>query len=323
MSRLIEDLIDVSRISRGKLELRKEATELTSLVRGVAEATRPVADAMTHDQIVTLPSEPIYVYADPTRLAQAVGNILNNAYKFTERGGRIVLSVEREGEQAVIRVRDSGIGIDAEQLPRIFELFTQVDASIERSRGGLGIGLSLVKDVVDMHGGIVTATSEGLGRGTEFVVRLPILAGMFEPKASQAETAPQAMTPLHILVVDDNHDSAESLALVLRMKGHDVRTVHDGVAAVEEAARSRPDLILLDIGLPGLNGFDVARQIRRQPGAGAIRIVALTGWGQDEYRRRAEEAGFDHHFVKPVAPDDLDRLLAKVSPRPAGSGPPG
>ena len=312
MARLIDDLIDVSRISKGKLELRREPTELTSTVRSVAEATRPICETMRHEFSVTLPPTPIYVHADPIRLAQVVGNLLNNACKFTEDGGRIELTVEREGEQAIIRVRDSGIGIASDHLPRIFDLFTQIDHSIERSRGGLGIGLSLVKDVVEMHGGTVTAHSAGLGQGCEFVVRLPVLVGANLPVTPEPSKATQAATTRRILIVDDNHDSAESLAMLLKSKGHRVHTAFDGFEAVEEALRLRPEVILLDLGLPRLNGFEVAERIRKQPGGDKVKLVALTGWGQMEFRRRSKEAGFNAHLVKPVAPDDLDRIIGTI-----------
>ena len=312
MTRLIDDLIDVSRISRGKLELRRESTDLTSTVRSVAEATRPFCETMRHELSITLAPPPIYVDADPIRLAQVVANLLNNACKFTDHGGRIELTVQREGEQAIVRVRDSGIGIASDHLPRIFDLFTQIDHSMERSRGGLGIGLSLVKDVVEMHGGTVTAHSAGPGHGSEFVVRLPVLVESPTPTVPELTKAPQTARTHLILVVDDNRDSARSLAMVLKAKGHSVHTAHDGVEAVEEAMRLRPEMILLDLGLPRLNGFEAAQRIRKQPGGDTVKLVALTGWGQKEDRRRSKEAGFNAHLVKPIATEDLDRLIATI-----------
>jgi signal transduction histidine kinase/ActR/RegA family two-component response regulator len=314
MARLIDDLIDISRISRGKLQLRREPTDLISVARSVAEATLPICDAMRHELRVTFPSEPIYVDADPTRLAQVVGNLLNNACKFTTSGGRISLVVEQDHEEVLIRVQDTGIGISADYLPRVFDLFTQADSSIERTRSGLGIGLSLVKDVVEMHGGSVSVESAGPGQGSEFIVRLPVLVDPTRPGRLELVDAAEPLVSRRILVVDDNHDSADSLAVLLTLKGHDVHSAHDGLAAVEEAAKLHPDLILLDIGLPCINGFEAARRIRKQPGGEDVKLVALTGWGQEDYRRRSEEAGFNAHLVKPVAPEDLDRVLATLIP---------
>jgi len=305
---LVDDLLDVNRISRGKIELRRERIELAAVVTDAVEIARPLSERMQHELTVTVPAEPICVNADPLRLAQVVGNLLNNACKFTEKQGRVRLSVEREGEQAVIRVRDNGMGIAADQLPRIFDLFMQVDVSIERSVSGLGIGLSLVKSLVEMQGGTVDAYSAGVGHGSEFVVRLPITAEAPTPQPVDDRTTTHAH---RILVVDDSRDAAESLAMLLELTGNETHTAHDGLEAVETAARVRPDLVLLDIGLPKINGYEAARRIREQPWGKSLVLVALTGWGQDEDRQKSREAGFDGHMVKPVDTAALTKLLAE------------
>jgi signal transduction histidine kinase len=314
MVRLVDDLLDVSRISRDKIELRREPIELASVVHHAVEAVRPVYESMDHELTVTLPPQPTYLNADPIRLAQVVGNLLNNACKFTEKGGRIRLTVEREGKHAVIRVQDTGIGIAAKQLLHIFEMFTQVDTSLERSRDGLGIGLTLVKKLVEMHGGTVEARSAGVGQGSEFVVRLPALSKPLPPLPREPSgVKPVATVQRRILVVDDNPDSADSLAMLLKLSGHEVHTAHDGLEAVEAAAKFQPDVILLDIGLPRLDGYEAARRIREQQRDKGLILVALTGWGQDEDRRRSEEAGFDAHMVKPVDLAALSNLLVELS----------
>jgi signal transduction histidine kinase/ActR/RegA family two-component response regulator len=317
MVRLVDDLLDVSRISRGSIHLRREPVELASIVHQAVEAARPLCATLDHELTVTLPPQAIYLDADPSRLAQVVGNLLSNACKFTERGGHIRLSVEREGNEALVRVQDTGIGIAAEQLPRIFEMFTQVDTSLERSRDGLGVGLPLVKNVVDMHGGTVEARSRGLGQGSEFVVRLPILSAPPPPRPREPSgSKPVATVPRRILVVDDNRDAADSLAMLLKLTGHDVRIAGDGLEALEEAATFTPHVILLDIGLPRLNGYEAARRIRDQQRHEGLTLVALTGWGQEEDRRRSEEAGFDAHLIKPVDFAALTKLLAESVPTP-------
>ncbi|MGH8490362.1 MAG: CheR family methyltransferase, partial [Gammaproteobacteria bacterium] len=277
MVRLVDDLLDVSRISRGKIELRRERSELASAVHHAVEAARPLCERMDHEMTVTLPPEPVYLNADPIRLTQVVGNLLNNAGKFTERGGRIGVTVEREDGEAVVRVRDTGIGITAEELPRIFEMFTQLDTSLERSRSGLGIGLALAKNLVELHGGTVEVHSAGLGQGSEFRVRLPIVVETPELPPEPTARAPTPMTARRILVVDDNRDSAESLTMLLNLTGYETHTAYDGLDAVEAAATFRPDVILLDIGLPKLNGFEAARKIREQQSDKSLVLVALTG----------------------------------------------
>ena len=300
MVRLVDDLLDVSRISLGKIELRKGRVELASVVHHAVEACRPTMESDTHDLSITLPTQPIYLDADPTRLAQVLGNLLNNACKFTDKGGHIWLRVEREGKQAVIRVRDNGIGIAADQLPRIFEMFMQVDTSLERSVSGLGIGLTLAKNLVEMHDGTLEVHSAGAGQGSEFVVRLPIMVETPKPPPEPTVSEPTTMTARRILVVDDNRISADSLARLLQLTGNETHTAYDGLEAVQAAKTLRPDVVLLDIGLPKLNGYEAARKIRGQPWGKKMVLVALTGWGQDEDRRKSREAGFNGHIVKPV-----------------------
>ncbi len=313
MVRLVDDLLDVSRISRGKIELRRERIELASTVNDAIEAARSLARSLGHELTVTLPSQPVFLDADPVRLAQLVGNLLNNACKFTPRGGRISLMVAQDGEQLVLKVRDSGIGIAADQLTRIFEMFTQVDTSLERSQSGLGIGLTLVKNLVEMHGGTVEAHSAGVGQGSEFVVRLPIVADAMESPPTAVNESSFTSAP-RILVVDDNRDSADSLATLLKLAGSKTHTAYDGLEAVEAVAAFRPDVVLLDIGLPKLNGYEAARKIREQPQGDEIVLIALTGWGQETDRRRSSEAGFNRHLVKPVEYDQLTKLLSELVP---------
>lgn len=313
MTRLVDDLLDVSRISRGSIELRKEYVELVSAVQHAVEAAQPFCELLEHALTVTLPQQPVYLNADPTRLAQIVGNLLHNACKFTDKGGRIALIVECEGNAAVIRVRDSGVGIAPEQFTRVFEMFTQIDTSLERSRGGLGIGLTLVKNLVEMHGGTVQVHSAGINQGSEFEVRLPLAADV--PDQLLSEPVPVAPAQSRrILVVDDNRDAATSLAKLLQLGDHVTHIAHDGREAVQAAQSFRPDVVLLDIGLPELNGFEVARMIRQQPWGKDMVLVALTGWGQDEDRRLSSEAGFDAHLVKPADPVELTELMARVRP---------
>ncbi len=310
--RLVDDLLDVSRISHGHIELRRERIELASVVHHAVEAAQPLLDGMDHDLTVVMPSQSLYVHADASRLAQVVGNLLNNAGKFTDRGGRIALSIEREGKQAVIRVRDNGIGIAPDQVPRIFDMFAQVDTSFERSTAGLGIGLSLVRQLLALHGGTVEARSGGVGRGSEFIVRLPITEPPAQSGAGEAPRAPLVAIGGCILVVDDNRDAADSVATLLALAGNDVHTAYDGLEALETAAIVRPDVMLLDIGLPKLNGYQVARRIREQTWGKRIALVALTGWGQDEDRKKSRDAGFDTHLVKPVDPTALLKILNEL-----------
>jgi signal transduction histidine kinase/ActR/RegA family two-component response regulator len=319
MVRLVDDLLDVSRITRGKLELRKERVELATVMQTAVEIARPLIEAGGHELTVTLPKQPVHVDGDLTRLAQVFSNLLNNAAKYNEPGGHIRLTAERQGSDAVVTVKDTGVGIPADMLPKLFEMFTQVDRSLERSQGGLGLGLNIVRRLVEMHGGSVEAHSDGHGKGSEFVVRLPVVfvqTAQAQPACGECHGTPAG--PCKVLVVDDNVDSATSLGLMLRLMGHDSRTAHDGLQAVDVAGSYRPDVVLLDIGLPKLNGYDVARRIREQPWGKEMKLVALTGWGQDEDKRQAKEAGFDHHMVKPVDPAALEKLLGKFCPVPAG-----
>jgi PAS domain S-box-containing protein len=311
MVRLVDDLLDLSRITRSKIELHKECVGLAAVLQSAVETSRPLIEAADHRLSVTLPAKPVYVDADVIRLAQVFSNLLNNAAKFTERGGQIWLTAEREGSDAVVTVRDSGVGIPAPMLPRIFEMFTQVDRSLERSHSGLGVGLTLVKRLVDLHGGSVEARSEGHGRGSEFIVRLPVV---FVPATeSLAGDQVDAIRTKHrILIVDDNEDAAASMDMVLRIMGNEVQVAHDGLEAVDRAATFSPNVVLLDIGMPKLNGYDAARRIRQLTNGKDMVLVALTGWGQDEDKRRATEAGFDHHLTKPVDPAALEQLLAGV-----------
>ncbi len=323
MVRLVDDLMDVSRITQNKLVLRKERVELAAVLRSAVESARPLIEANGHELVVTLPPQPVYLDGDLTRLAQVFANLLNNAAKYTEPGGRIRLTGEVDGNEVVVKVRDNGVGIPPDMLPRVFEMFTQVDRSLERSQGGLGIGLSLVRGLVQMHGGTIAVCSDGPGRGSEFTVRLPVFCGPLPPEpAPDGGVEPkEAGCKRRILVVDDNKDSANSLSLMLRLTGNEVRTAHDGLAAVDAAAAFQPDVVLLDIGLPKLNGYDAARRIRSLAGGQAVFLIALTGWGQDEDRRRSTEAGFNLHLVKPVDLAALQNLLAGLHRGPVAVRP--
>jgi len=311
--RLVDDLLDVNRVAHDRLELRKTQVELTSVIEQAVEACFPLAQRLQHEIVVKLPADPVYLLADRARLAQVFSNLLNNACKYMDPSGHITLEAWTEGDHVLVKVSDTGVGIPPEQLSRIFDMFTQVNKSLERADGGLGIGLTLVQSLVQMHGGTVEAFSEGLGKGSEFVVRLPVLADAVDlsedapPASKEQETRRR-----RILVVDDNVDAAMSLAIILEMAGHEVHTAHDGVDAVDAVGEFRPDVALLDIGLPGLSGLDVARRIRQEPWGAGISLVALTGWGQEEDRRNTQEAGFDAHLVKPVEHSDLMTLLARL-----------
>jgi two-component system CheB/CheR fusion protein len=331
LARLVDDLLDVSRITRGKVQLSTASVDLAAVVARAVDASRPLIESRCHELTVTLPPGPVVVEADATRLGQVVGNLLSNAAKYTPESGHIRLTVEvapspqppSPGErgamgEAVLRVRDDGIGITADLLPRVFDLFTQGDQSLARSEGGLGIGLTLVKRLVEMHGGTVEARSEGMGRGSEFVVRLPCPLSLALGPLPDTRDLGQGTrdkgqgSGLRILVVDDNADAAESLALLLLGAGHEVHTAHDGPAALEAARAIRPDAVVLDIGLPRMDGYEVARRLCGEPGLARPLLVALTGYGQEEDRRRVEEAGFDAYLVKPAEPETLRALLADL-----------
>jgi signal transduction histidine kinase/ActR/RegA family two-component response regulator len=311
MARLVDDLLDVSRVTRGKIALQKERVDLRALAARAAETCRPLIEGRRHALAVALPEGPAFVEADPTRLEQVLTNLLNNAAKYTEPGGRIRLAVERAGGDAVVRVRDTGIGMAPEVRARAFDLFVQGDRALARSEGGLGVGLTMVRSLVEMHGGAVEAHSDGPGQGSEFVVRLPLLPGGEGSDASPREAAAPAQRACRILVVDDNRDSADSLALLLRLAGHAVRVAYDGRAALEAARAGPPEVVFLDLGMPGMDGHEVARRLREQDGMGRALLVAVSGYGQEEDRARSLAAGFDYHLVKPVEPGAVQALLAE------------
>lgn len=314
MSRLLDDLLDVSRISRNRLELRKERIELAEVVQCAVETSRPHIDSGGHELNVVLPPGPVYLDADPVRLAQVFSNLLNNAAKYTEKGGHIRLHLERQGSDVVVSVQDDGIGIAAEMLPRLFDIFSQSTRVLERSQGGLGIGLSLVRGLVELHGGRIEAKSAGPGKGSEFIVRLPVIVEKLVRESASGSNGgePESAPGRRLLVVDDLKDSADSLSLMLKAVGHEVCTAYDGEEAIAAAERFKPEVILLDIGMPKLNGYDACRHIRKQPWSQGMVLIALTGWGQEDDRRRTEDAGFDHHLVKPVEPTELLKLLASL-----------
>ena len=317
MARLVDDLLDVSRITSGKLRLSKEQTELRIVVNHAAEAVRSFMEARKHEFSVSLPTLPIWVYVDAGRLEQVVVNLLNNAAKYTDMGGLIRLSVNQEEHEAVIRVRDNGAGIAPESLPHIFELFTQVDDSLDRSCGGLGVGLALARNLVEMHDGRLQVVSAGLGKGCEFIIKLPIFK---EPSAPEVKTGLEQSTrigaALQILMVEDNVDSADSLSMLLRLNGFKVQLARTGPSALEMAADFRPDVVLLDIGLPGMDGYQVARRLREKPEFKGVMICALTGYTPSESdRQRQQETGFDHYFVKPLRLQSLLGLFKTIIPR--------
>jgi PAS domain S-box-containing protein len=311
LGRLIDDLLDVSRISRGKISLRKDVVDLSPIVSSVVESVRPLMEERKHELTVALVNGGLRLKADSLRLEQVLINLLTNAAKYTDAGGKISIEARRRGDEISIVVRDNGTGIEPELLPRVFDLFAQGDRSIARSEGGLGIGLTVVRKLVEMHGGTVSAASEGVGHGSEFTIRLPALAESAEPQLPERPKSPSGTRPgSRVLVVDDSIDNAKTLARILKLLGHDVRTAHDGQEAIEVAQRLRPELVLLDLGLPGMDGYEVARWLRKEDCCKGATIVAVTGYGQPEDQRRTREAGFDDHFVKPINYDDLVDLFA-------------
>jgi signal transduction histidine kinase/ActR/RegA family two-component response regulator len=312
MVRLVDDLLDLARIGQNKIELRRSRVALTDVVNSAVETARPMIDEAGHAFSVSMPAEPLFLDADPTRLAQVFSNLLTNSARYTERGGRIWLDARRQADQAVVSVRDTGIGIPAAALPRLFEMFSQVDRSVERATGGLGIGLALVKGLAEMHGGTVTVESPGLGLGSTFSVRLPLAQGVPEPAPPAPADRGAMATAWRILVVDDSEDSARSMAKVLKLLKNEVRTANDGEQAVQAASAFRPDVILMDLGMPRVNGYEATRQIRELDWGRSVAIIALTGWGQDIDRAKSREAGFDGHLVKPVNLAELERLLAEL-----------
>jgi PAS domain S-box-containing protein len=312
MVRLVDDLLDLNRITYDRLELRRSEVELSSVIQQAVEVARPLIDAAGHDLNVELPHEPIYLNADRARLAQLFGNLLNNSSKYTRPNGRITLSAKRIEDAVSVSVKDNGAGIPQDKLDRIFDMFMQVDLTAERSQGGLGIGLTLVKRLAEMHGGSIEARSAGEGQGSEFIVRLPVLSKLSvasQPIPAAAEPTPQR----RIMIVDDKRDDADSLAMLMEITGNKTYMAHDGVEAVEAIEKHRPEVVLLDIGLPGLTGHEVCRRVREQPWGKDIVMIALTGWGQEDDRRRSEEAGFNGHLVKPVDYDKLLELLSSLT----------
>ncbi len=317
MALLLDDLLDVSRITRGILEIRKEPARALDIVDAALETARPAIDARRHRLEVRVDQAPIHLAADPLRVAQALSNLLTNAAKYTDPGGLITLSAQLDGDELVLRVSDSGIGIAPAALPRVFAMFSQVQPALDRTDGGLGIGLSLVKGIVELHGGNVSARSAGLGRGSEFVLRLPGASRGVPPPAVPLPAAPEASSsaPLRVALADDNVDGAETLAALLELDGYEVRMAHDGLAALELVHDFAPHAVFLDIGMPGLNGYEVARRLRDEGGAATPLLVAVTGWGGAEDRKRALAAGFDHHLTKPVDPDAITALLVTLGAR--------
>jgi len=319
LTRLVDDLLDVARITRGRINLSPEPIELGTLIARAVEIVQPLIQERGHQFTSEIPDGTLRVNADPLRLTQALGNVLGNAAKYTERGGRITLTVCRQGTDVEIRMRDNGIGIPAEVLPRIFDLFAQLDRRSDHPHSGLGIGLALVRRLLQMHDGSISAYSEGTGRGSEFVIRLPLLLETTQSansRPSSARTGDAAPVRRRILVADDNADALETLATVLELGGHEVFSAVNGSLALESAERHQPEVALLDIGMPLLDGYEVARRIRAQAWGKRITLVALTGWGQDSDRRRSQEAGFDSHLVKPLDLEKLSQLLARL---PAGA----
>lgn len=317
--RLVDDLLDVSRVTRGKIEMRKEAVDLTTVIARAVETIQPLIAVHKHRLNISIPDDPFLLHADPVRLCQAVANLLTNAVKYTEPGGNIWLSAVQEFDHVVLTVRDSGIGISPEMLPHVFDLFFQVDHTTTKTQGGLGIGLTLVKNLIELHGGTVEAFSSGTGQGCEFVVRLPLMHG--ESRQSQVvgngtlQDPPPGPQNLRLLIVDDNRDAAISMAMLLRLRGYEVQVAHSGSAAFEVLETYLPDAVFLDIGMPGMDGFEAARRLRQQPRLKNLLLIALTGWGQQEDRRRTAEAGFDHHLVKPPKLESVEHVLAQLKMR--------
>lgn len=311
LTRLVDDLLDVARITQGKVELQREEVGAQEVVRNATEISTPLIEAMAHTLHTELPAASVRLHVDPVRLAQCISNLLNNAAKYTPRGGHITLRATTEGTTFELSVADDGVGIPTDALPRLFDIFAQVEGSRQQAQGGLGIGLSLVKAFVELHGGSVEAHSEGSGRGSRFTLRLPgvVVAGSSEGEGlSQAPARPRG--PRRILVVDDNSDSADSLSMLLQASGYEVRTAYDGLSAFELAVGAPPDMAILDIGLPDIDGYQLATRLRAQPTLRGLTLVALSGWGQRADRERAAEAGFDHHLTKPADPGDVLALIA-------------
>jgi two-component system CheB/CheR fusion protein len=321
LARLVDDLLDVARITRGRMTLRMETVRLAGVVERAVETTRDLVEARAHLLTLALPDESLHVNGDPSRLEQVVVNLITNAAKYTEPGGRIEVMAQREGEQAVLRVRDNGVGIAPEMLPRVFDLFAQAHRGPARVEGGLGIGLTVVQRLVELHGGRAEVTSEGLGRGSEFRLSFPCVP-VADANAVPARSAGEGPGgPVRVLVVDDNADVAEGLMMLLELLGHRVRVAHDGMAALEAVRVNVPDLMLVDIGLPGMDGYELARNVRQDSRLKGVVLVALTGYGRDEDKRKAIEAGFDEHLVKPLTVETFQKLLGRLEARRGPSGP--
>ena len=312
--RMIDDLLDVSRVTQGKIELRRKPVRIDDAIRAAVEISRPSIETANHDLAVDFADTPLWLNADEARLTQVVSNLLNNAAKYTPSGGKITISASKEGETALIKVSDNGIGIPADKLSKVFELFAQIDEHVQRAQGGLGIGLALVKRLVTMHGGKIDAESEGASKGTTFTVRLPLVE---EPPAATAPSPSNVQSsvfrPLKVLLVDDNVLVAMTLSMMLEEIGHQVEMVHSGRDALPAARRFEPDVVLLDIGLPDIDGYEVCREFRQDAQFGEIPLIAQTGWGQDRDKERAAQAGFDRHLTKPVAFEDLQTAFAELS----------
>ena len=310
---LVDDLLEVSRITTGRVQLRLEQVLISNIVQSAVETAKPIIEERAHTLTISLPPAPVWLHGDAARLEQVVVNLLVNAARYSDDCSHIWLTVEQDGDKAVLRVRDVGDGISPELLPRIFDMFTQAERSLDRSQGGLGIGLCLVRRMVELHGGTVEATSE-LGKGSEFVVRLPLLVA-FTPQAPDTEVVKESQSGCRVLIVDDDEDTAESLSMLLLASGHEVRMAHDGPAALKAAVDYRPDVMMIDIGLPMLNGFEVAERLRAQAAFQDTVLVAVTGYGQEKDRKRTKDAGFDYHLVKPAEFSDIQEILVAVAER--------
>ena len=313
MTHLVDDLLDISRITRGKLALRMQPVKLREVIEGAIETSRPLIDARGHQLTVDIPQEDLILNGDLTRLSQILSNLLNNAAKFTEPGGTISLAAKRDGGEVLISVKDSGVGIPAEVMPCVFQMFAQFDGHLDRSQGGLGIGLQLVKSLVELHGGTIEASSAGAGQGSEFVVRLPLMLNSTHAADPPVAAEAAATGRLRVLIVDDNQDNVDSLRLLLGLMGHNVRVALEGMEGIRVAEEFRPDVVLLDIGMPNLDGHEVCRRIRAHDWGRSMVLIAQTGWGQDEDRRRTQAAGFDWHLVKPINHAALTEMLARIS----------
>jgi signal transduction histidine kinase/CheY-like chemotaxis protein len=311
--RLVDDLLEISRINRGKIELRREPVELAAVIRGAVETSRPLIDAAGHQLAISICPEAMTLEADPVRLTQVIANLLNNAAKYTEHGGQIWLMARREGDEAVISVRDTGLGIAADMLPQVFDMFAQVGGTLNRAQGGLGIGLTLVKNLVHLHGGRVEAHSEGVGKGSEFLIRLPVACVQQCPPIPASTAHPKTgLRTRRILIVDDAPAAAYTLAKLLQALGQSVHTKHDAASALEYLRVERPDVVISDIAMPSMDGYEFARRVRQEPEMSGIVLVALTGYGQESDRQLAKEAGYDHHLVKPVSLAALGELLSSL-----------